>query len=234
MMAILGMLPQVILGPFIGALVDRWNRQRVMVLADSAIAVVTLVMAVLFFAGKMQIPFLYVTAAIRRVLGVWDGFKRRIVTSMIFLTVMGAAVIVVGSAPAAMIWLAVAANAFVGLANTLVNGPLFAFLQSRIAPEMQGRVFALVNSLAVAISPLGMALAAPIADNLEIQVWWQVGGAVCIVMGAAAMLIPSVININEPRYGPKSALDASRLPADWKATGSQKRAKPVFDYLFLF
>ncbi len=31
-MAVLGMLPQVILGPFIGALVDRWNRQKVMIL----------------------------------------------------------------------------------------------------------------------------------------------------------------------------------------------------------
>ena len=47
-MAIFGTIPGVILGPFIGALVDRWNRQRVMILADSVIALMTLWLAVMF------------------------------------------------------------------------------------------------------------------------------------------------------------------------------------------
>ncbi|MBE0698636.1 MAG: MFS transporter, partial [Anaerolineaceae bacterium] len=68
-MAILGMLPQVILGPFIGALVDRWDRQKVMIIADSVIALVTFGLAALFFTGKMQISFLYISALIRSILG---------------------------------------------------------------------------------------------------------------------------------------------------------------------
>ncbi len=34
-------LPEIILGPFVGALVDRWNRRLVMILADGMIALCT-------------------------------------------------------------------------------------------------------------------------------------------------------------------------------------------------
>ncbi len=36
--ALVGLLPQVLLGPFFGALVDRWNRKRIMLVADSVTA----------------------------------------------------------------------------------------------------------------------------------------------------------------------------------------------------
>ena len=43
------LLPAVFLGPFSGALVDRWNRRRVMLYSDAAIAVFTAVLAVLYY-----------------------------------------------------------------------------------------------------------------------------------------------------------------------------------------
>ena len=46
--SLVGMLPGVVLGPFIGALVDRWNRRWIMLLADSLIAFATIMLAVLF------------------------------------------------------------------------------------------------------------------------------------------------------------------------------------------
>ena len=47
--AMIGLLPQVLLGPFFGALVDRWNRKRIMVFADSAIAVASAWLAWMFY-----------------------------------------------------------------------------------------------------------------------------------------------------------------------------------------
>lgn len=363
-MAIFGMLPQVILGPFIGALVDRWNRRRVMILADGAIAVATLGLAALFITGQVQFWHLYSIALIRSTLGVfhwtamqastslmvpkdqlsrvaglnqtlqgilnivtpplgalvvglmpmgpimfidvvtaalaitpllfvripqpanistegvtprqvladvreglrymwawpgmmiimamaalinlllnptgtltpllitrhfeggawhlsamesawgfgviagglllstWGGFKRRIITSMTFLAAMGAAVLLTGSAPRELFFLAVIGNGLGGATNVLVNGPLFALLQDRIAPEMQGRVFSLVGSLAGAMSPLGMALAAPVADHLGIQVWWWIGGAACLIMGLSTFFIPAVMKLEENGHRP--------------------------------
>ena len=46
--SLVGLLPQVILGPFTGTLVDRWSRRLTMILADSLIAFATVLLAILF------------------------------------------------------------------------------------------------------------------------------------------------------------------------------------------
>jgi DHA3 family macrolide efflux protein-like MFS transporter len=60
-----GMLPQIVLGPFAGALVDRWNRRLIMIFADAAIALATLGLIVLFATGLVQVWHVYVLMAIR-------------------------------------------------------------------------------------------------------------------------------------------------------------------------
>ena len=62
---LVAMLPQIVLGPFVGALVDRWNRRLVMMVADGAIALVTLVLAALFLFGVVQIWHIYVILLLR-------------------------------------------------------------------------------------------------------------------------------------------------------------------------
>ncbi|HEU0295035.1 MAG TPA: MFS transporter [Anaerolineales bacterium] len=60
-----GMLPQVLFGPFAGALVDRWNRRRVLILADGSIALATLILVYLFALDQAQPWHVYVILAIR-------------------------------------------------------------------------------------------------------------------------------------------------------------------------
>lgn len=62
---LVGMLPQIILGPFAGALVDRWNRRLIMIVADATIAVSTLLLAYLFATGQVQIWHVYAIMAFR-------------------------------------------------------------------------------------------------------------------------------------------------------------------------
>src|SRR5512143_3637905 len=52
---LVGLLPQVVLGPFAGALVDRWNRRVIMILADASIAAFTMLLIWLFIAGNVQV-----------------------------------------------------------------------------------------------------------------------------------------------------------------------------------
>lgn len=63
--AIAGMLPQSLLGPAVGVYVDRWDRKRTMILADSFIALCTLLLAVLFWLGAAQMWHIYVLLACR-------------------------------------------------------------------------------------------------------------------------------------------------------------------------
>lgn len=62
---LVGMLPQIVLGPFAGALVDRWNRRLIMIFADGTIALFSLLLAYLFLTGKVQIWHVYAVMAIR-------------------------------------------------------------------------------------------------------------------------------------------------------------------------
>ena len=59
------LLPQIVLGPFIGALIDRWNRRVVMLFADSFIALVSLWLAYLFWSGAMEVWHIYVVMLAR-------------------------------------------------------------------------------------------------------------------------------------------------------------------------
>ena len=58
-------LPHLLLGPFTGVLIDRWDRKRVMITADLFIAACTAVMAALFAFGEVRIPYIYVLLALR-------------------------------------------------------------------------------------------------------------------------------------------------------------------------
>jgi DHA3 family macrolide efflux protein-like MFS transporter len=57
--SLVAMLPQVLLGPMIGALIDRWDRRRVMVVADAAIALFSAGLAYLLWVGRLQIWHVY-------------------------------------------------------------------------------------------------------------------------------------------------------------------------------
>ncbi|MBI1793936.1 MAG: MFS transporter [Chloroflexi bacterium] len=59
------MLPQIVLGPFAGAIVDRSSRRLIMVLADSFIAFTTFGLIVLFATGKIQTWHIYAAMALR-------------------------------------------------------------------------------------------------------------------------------------------------------------------------
>src|SRR5262245_26409290 len=64
-----GMLPMILIGPFAGALVDRWNRRIIMMAADAVIALFTLLLVYLFATGAVQIWHVYVILAVRAVGG---------------------------------------------------------------------------------------------------------------------------------------------------------------------
>ena len=82
MATFIAMLPGVILGPFIGALVDRWNRRRVMIIADSVIAAFSALLAVLALLDVIQIWHVYILMFIRALGGTFHWSAMRASTSL--------------------------------------------------------------------------------------------------------------------------------------------------------
>jgi DHA3 family macrolide efflux protein-like MFS transporter len=130
-------------------------------------------------------------------LSVWGGFKRRVYTSLLGLALMGLGFILVGLTPATAFWLAVVGHLVAGFMNPMVNGPLFALLQTTVAPEMQGRVFTVINSLCSAMMPLSLAIAGPVADVVGVRPWFVMGGVLCVLMGLGACFVPVIVNLEQ-------------------------------------
>lgn len=64
---LISVLPGVALGPFVGALVDRWSRRRVMIVADGVVALASLVLVLLFWSGTIRIWHVYVVMLVRAI-----------------------------------------------------------------------------------------------------------------------------------------------------------------------
>jgi DHA3 family macrolide efflux protein-like MFS transporter len=67
--SMMGLLPQVLLSPFIGTWVDRGNRRLILIAADSTVAAVTLALALLFASGLIEVWHIYVALFLRAVAG---------------------------------------------------------------------------------------------------------------------------------------------------------------------
>jgi DHA3 family macrolide efflux protein-like MFS transporter len=130
-------------------------------------------------------------------LGAWGGFKSRVLTGFAGAIVMGVGVGLVGLAPGNLYSMALGGMALAGVMMPIVNGSIFALLQSKVPPEMQGRVFTLMMSGTAAMAPLGLSVAGPLAEVIGVRSWFLAGGVVIILMSIAAYFVPSVRNLEE-------------------------------------
>jgi len=146
------------------------------------------------------------------ILSVWGGFRRRIFTSLMGLIGMGVGTLVLGVTPGTAFWLAVGSLFLSGLMNPITNGPFFAIVQAKVAPEMQGRVFAVMQSAATAISPLSMIIAGPVADLVGVRFWYVMAGVVCTLMGVGGFFVPVVVHL-EDNHSKRGVVEGEALKA---------------------
>jgi DHA3 family macrolide efflux protein-like MFS transporter len=130
-------------------------------------------------------------------LGVWGGLRRRMTTAMLALALQGVATFGTGLVPANGFPLALGLIFVMGFLNPVINGSLLATVQGAVPPAMQGRVLTLLRSGALAMTPLGLAVAGPLADALNVQVWFLIAGLVTVAMGAGALFVPAIMCIED-------------------------------------
>ncbi len=96
------------------------------------------------------------------IMGVWGGPKRRIYGTLGFGIILGACIVVGGLSPSVPL---ISAAAFGGmLCFPLIAGCSQVLLLSKVAQEVQGRVFALQGMIATSSIPLAYLVAGPLAD----------------------------------------------------------------------
>lgn len=64
---IASLLPQLLLGPFIGILIDRWDRRSIMIFSDLFVAVCSALMSVLLLLGNADVSLCYILLMLRSI-----------------------------------------------------------------------------------------------------------------------------------------------------------------------
>lgn len=98
------------------------------------------------------------------VMSTWGGPQRRINTVFGFMLLSGLCIMVAGLRPSVPLFALTAFLFFLGL--PLINGSTQVIFQQKVAPELQGRVFALNGAIAGAALPLAYVVAGPLADQV--------------------------------------------------------------------
>ncbi|MEG1662221.1 MAG: MFS transporter, partial [Clostridiales bacterium] len=77
-------------------------------------------------------------------------------------------------------WLYLLIMVITGFSVPFCNSPLMVLVQEKVEPDIQGRVFSLVQITATLIMPLGMAIFGPLADVIPIQ-WLMIGSGIALI-----------------------------------------------------
>ena len=150
-----------------------------------------------YFLSVLQLTFGVGGVIGGSVLASWGGFKRRVYTAILGFALMGAGTLLIGVAPNSATWMPGIALFLVGAAAALINGAIMAILQARVAADYQGRLFTLLASIAGAMTPFALLLAAPIAELFGIRFWYIVGGLACIVVALVATIVPAIAKMED-------------------------------------
>ncbi|PJF37242.1 MAG: MFS transporter [Candidatus Thermofonsia Clade 1 bacterium] len=146
-------------------------------------------------------------------LGLWGGFGRKIVTSLMGVLGIGVGILLIGVAPSSALWLAIMGMWIAGAMLSMANAPIHALLQARVMPEVQGRVFGLMNNLGIGITPLSLLIAGPLADAIGVQSWFLAAGVACVVAVAYGASNQALMNIEADRTSALRATSAEETSA---------------------
>ena len=132
-------------------------------------------------------------------LGVWGGFKKKVNTVLLGMSGVAISLVIHALTPIEYWWIAAASMGLCGLLLPILNGPVYAILQSVVDVSIQGRVFALQNSVNSGASVLALVLVGVLAEGLNVQqILLYSGIGVCIIV-IWAVLSPSLQVIEKNR-----------------------------------
>jgi MFS transporter, DHA3 family, macrolide efflux protein len=72
LIGLFAVLPKVVLSPIAGAIVDRWDRRKVMILADAGAGLSTLFVALMLFSHQLELWHIYLSAALSSSFGAFQ------------------------------------------------------------------------------------------------------------------------------------------------------------------
>jgi MFS transporter, DHA3 family, macrolide efflux protein len=140
---------------------------------------------VLAFASPTRLGVVVSVGSLGTLLGgllitAWGGPKRRVLGILALTPLMGLGFVLAGLRPSVP-WIAAGVCLF-SLVVPVVNGSYLALWQSKVARELQGRVFAMRRMVVQITAPLAYLIAGPLVDDL-FDPWLAEGGPLAPIFG---------------------------------------------------
>lgn len=149
-----------------------------------------------FHASLVEIVFAAGMLVGGLVLGVWGGFKNRVMSLAASILLMGVSLMVSGVLPVKGYAVFVLCSTLMGFSAPFYSGVQTALFQEKISPEYLGRVFALLGSVVSVAMPLGLVLSALFADTLGVNRWFLISGILITGIAVLPALMPGLRNLD--------------------------------------
>ena len=130
-------------------------------------------------------------------LGVWGGFKSKSRTAFSALIIGGFGLLGFSQTPAEMFLLGIGFVFVFGFMNAIGNSSFFSVLQVVVPHEIQGRVFTLIMASSIAVSPIGLVIAGPVAELFGIRFWFVIAGLIIIIGSSMGFIIPGIKDLEK-------------------------------------
>jgi DHA3 family macrolide efflux protein-like MFS transporter len=137
------------------------------------------------------------------ILGAWGGFKRRIITSFVGIIIAGSALIIFAFTTSELFLMGVAMMFLIGLGIAICNAPIGAIFQSVVDKDMQGRFSTTLNAITGAMTPLGLAIAGPVADAVGVRPIFSFCGGAVLLLAVAGFFSRDLMNIEKQKAAEK-------------------------------
>lgn len=132
--------------------------------------------------------------------------KRGILGMAVLLAGMGLPLMVEFTYTAAVIYFLLLMLVF-GITNVFVNTPIGVMMQKDVEEEYRGRVFGILESMAMAMMPLGYLLFGLLYDIVPAE-YVVIGSSLCLIALTSYMMRPSILKEAHPE------LNKSAVPVD--------------------
>jgi DHA3 family macrolide efflux protein-like MFS transporter len=135
-------------------------------------------------------------------LGLWGGFQSRERTAFSALLVGGLGLLSFSFTPGNMFGLGVGFVFVFGFMNAIANSSFFSILQTVIPHEIQGRILTLVMASSVAVTPIGLVIAGPVAEVFGIGFWFKISGLGILAGSILGFMIPGLSELTKSVINP--------------------------------
>lgn len=137
---------------------------------------------------------------------VWGGFKSHFKTIGFACIIWGVLFAALGLAN--NFWFYLAIMVLAGIPMPLFNAPVTTLLQERVAVDVQGRVFGVMQLITSAVMPIGLLIFGPLSDTVSIELLLIISGALLILPGLAIYLGP------DDAHGVHALIDCEAHPEE--------------------